>query len=297
MNTPIWFNPMINIEYVKKWEDKGLRCLGDVLEEDGCLKSREKLSDEFNINFNFIDYTRLTKAIPKEYISKNIEFDREEMNPWCQQHVLFILGDNKSSQKIKHEFLKKEPHLNIIDKWETILTIPEDHLFWNKIITLSKQCNQNVWMQMFQYKVLHRILATNKKLFQYKIIYSPLCSYCKMEDKTIQHLFCECDLATSIWHDITGWLKTQGRSIEYLRDSQIILGDPKLDLVINRIILTTKVAIFKNKDKTPPRIGQIITMLRSQFTIEKFNAEKTNTLKFFRGFWAPIWNSMINGQS
>ena len=227
---------------------------------------------------------------------KNNEFDREELNPWCQQYVLFILGDNKSNQKIKHEFLKKEPHLSIIDKWETLLTIPDDHLFWNKIFILTKQCNQDVWMQMFQYKTLHRILATNKKLFQYKIIDSPLCSYCGMEEETI-HLFCECDLATSIWHEITGWLKKQGRSIEYLRDSQIILGDPKLDPVINRIILTTKVAIFKNKEKSPPKINQIIAMLRSQLTIEKFNAEKTNKLKIFRGFWAPIWNSMNKGQS
>ena len=131
------------------------------------------------------------------------------MNPWCQQHILVILGDNKSNQMRKREFLKKEPHLNVIDKWETILTIPEDHLFWNKIFTLSKQCNQNVWMQMFQYKILHRILGTNKKLFQYKIIDSPLCSYCGIEEETIQHLFCECDLAKSIWQDITGWLKTR----------------------------------------------------------------------------------------
>ena len=178
-----------------------------------------------------------------------------------------------------------------------MLTIPDDLLFWNKIFTLSKQCNQNVWMQMFQYKILHRILVTNKELFQYKIFEFPLCSYCGMEEETIQHLFCECDLATSIWQEKTGWLKTHGRSIEYLRDSQIILGDPKLDLVINRIILTTKVAIFKNKDKSPPRIGQIKTMLRSQFTIEKFNAEKTNKLKFLRGFWALIWKSMNTGQS
>ena len=135
------------------------------------------------------------------------------MNPWCQRHVLVILGDNRSNQMIKHEILKEEPPLNAIDKWETILTIPEDHLFWNKIFTLSKQCNQNVWMQMFQYKILHCILATNKKLFQYKIIDSSLCSYCGMEEETIKHLFCECDLATSTWQDITVWLKTKGRSI------------------------------------------------------------------------------------
>ena len=63
MNSPIWFNPLINIEFVKKWDDIGLRCLGDVFEEDGCLRSREKLSDDFNINFNFTDYARLKKKV------------------------------------------------------------------------------------------------------------------------------------------------------------------------------------------------------------------------------------------
>ena len=105
---------------------------------------------------------------------------------------------------------------------------------------------------MFQYKILHRILATNKKLFQYKIIDSPSCSYCGLEDESIQHLFCECDLATTIWQDIIDWLKKQGRNIEYFKDSQIILGDSQLDPVIIRIILTAKVAIFKNRKKVHP---------------------------------------------
>ena len=77
--------------------------------------------------------------------------------------------------------------------------------------------------------------------------------------------------------------------LQYLRDSQIILGDPDLDPVINRIILTVKVAIFKNKGKNPPTLSQKTVMLRSQFRIEKFNAEKSGKLRFFRWFWAPIW--------
>ena len=120
------------------------------------------------------------------------------MNPWCQEHVLTILCDNKSNQLIKHEFLKRKHHLTIIDKWETMLLIPEDPRFWNKTFTLLKTYNQNKWMRMFQYKILHRILATNKILFQYKIIESPSCSYYELEDESIQHLFCECDLATTI---------------------------------------------------------------------------------------------------
>ena len=177
MHSPIWFNPNINISYVKKWDDKGLKCLGDIFEEHGVVKRREKLSDDFKIIFNFIDYTRLIKSMPNDFILKNIEFDREEMNPWCQEHVLTILGDTKSNQMIKHEFLKRKHHLSIIEKWEAVLLIPEDSGFWNKTFTLLKTCNQDKWMQMFQYKILHRILATNKKLFQYKIIDSPLCNY------------------------------------------------------------------------------------------------------------------------
>ena len=32
MHSPIWFNPNINISFVKKWDDKGLKCLGDIFE-------------------------------------------------------------------------------------------------------------------------------------------------------------------------------------------------------------------------------------------------------------------------
>ena len=42
MNSPILFNPMINIEFVKKWEDKGLRCLGDVFKEEQGVSNQEK---------------------------------------------------------------------------------------------------------------------------------------------------------------------------------------------------------------------------------------------------------------
>ena len=150
------------------------------------------------------------------------------------------------------------------------------------------------WMQMFQYKILHLVLATNSKLFIYKIFESPLCSFCNSENESILHLFCECDLTTGNWQDIIDWLNSQGFNFEYFSDSQIILDDPRLDAVVNRILLTTKIAIFQNKEKSkPPTLIQILAMLKSQFKIEKFNAEKTGKRKFFRVFWAPIWRKMV----
>ena len=151
----------------------------------------------------------------------------------------------------------------VTNKWKTLLLVPDDDSYWNKIFILPKK------------KILHRILATNKKLLQYKIKISPLCNCSGIEEESIQHLFCECNLATSIWleFEVAEWQNIRGRNIEYLSDSHIFSGDPDLDPVINRIIVMTKKAILKNRGKRPPTLSQIIALLRSQFRIEKFNEE------------------------
>ena len=81
-------------------------------------------------------------------------------------------------------------------------------------------------------------------------------------EESLLHLFCECDLSTQIWQEIVDWLGKQGQKINYLTDSQILLGDPSLDPVINRIIITTKVSIFKNKGGNPPNLIQILNSLK-----------------------------------
>ena len=34
-NEPIWFNPILNIPYTRKWDTKGLRYVGDLLDDTG----------------------------------------------------------------------------------------------------------------------------------------------------------------------------------------------------------------------------------------------------------------------
>ena len=42
---------------------------------------------------------------------------------------------------------------------------------------------------MFQYKVLHNIIYANKMLFKFGKVTSPRCSFCKLHDEAIMHLF------------------------------------------------------------------------------------------------------------
>ena len=148
-------------------------------------------------------------------------------------------------------------------------------------------------MKMFQYKILHRILPTNHKLLQYGIKDTDLCDLCKTSRETILHIFCECDIATSSWDDVVEWYNSFGYKLDYLTDVQIIFGDPRLDPILNRIILITKSEIFRKKtrgQRVP--LDTIIQKLKHQFQIEFFIATENGRLKSFRGFWSPIYIEM-----
>ena len=83
---------------------------------------------------------------------------------------------------------------------------------------------------MFQFKILHRILATNGKLKQFNIKQS---YYCGLGPGTIEHIFCECGISTSILKEVVDRLNKQGYFIGYLTDPQIILGEPMLYILMN----------------------------------------------------------------
>ena len=88
---------------------------------------------------------------------------------------------------------------------------------------------------------------------------------------------------------MNGW----GNNLEYLTDSQILLGEPSFDPVVNRVLITTKMIIFKNKvEMRAPRLAQVIASLKLQFKTEKSIANKNNKEVFFNGFWSPLWDKV-----
>ena len=65
----------------------------------------------------------------------------------------------------------------------------ETFQFNRKIYFLIHNTTLDTKAHMFQYKVLHNILYANKMLFKIGKVTSPQCSFCKLHDETIMHLF------------------------------------------------------------------------------------------------------------
>ena len=104
------------------------------------------------------------------------------------------------------------------------------------------------------------------------------------ESILLLHIFCECEIATSIWDSVVERYNSFDYNLDYLSNAQIIFGDPSFDPIFNRIILITKVKIFKNKTKNRRvLLGAIIQTLKYQFHIEKFIATKSGRLKTLSG--------------
>ena len=87
---------------------------------------------------------------------------------------------------------------------------------WQKKFTIPFTKSFDSWKKVFQYKLMHRILPTIKKLCQYGIKTSTLCDYCDMEEESLLHIFCECDIAACILDDVIYWYNLFGYNFTYL---------------------------------------------------------------------------------
>ncbi|KAH3717806.1 hypothetical protein DPMN_060602 [Dreissena polymorpha] len=69
-------------------------------------------------------------------------------------------------------------------------------------------------LRNFQYKYIHRIIATNKYLFKCKLSNSNLCDFCSENIETIEHLFWECKHIQPIWNQLVSFLEQQQLNVK-----------------------------------------------------------------------------------
>ena len=94
---------------------------------------------------------------------------------------------------------------------EAVSATPKGEIYWkNVFIDLSFK---NRWSNVYKglkdfhdsdldFKLLHNILFTNGKLYNMKLVDSPLCTFCKDQTETVMHLFVDCSVINPLWRDL-----------------------------------------------------------------------------------------------
>ena len=169
-----------------------------------------------------------------------------------------------------------------------------DDLNWEVIYQIPHVVTLDTKTRVFQYKLLNRIIYTNKSLYKMKIIDSPLCTFCKMSDESLEHLFCRCDLIVAYWTSVVLWLKPLHIAIDSLNDCDIIFGLTEKRphwLLLNHIIIAGKLVFYNSRLKNIlPSLRYLMIKLDHIESIERSIAIKNGRLKTHEGKWKPLIN-------
>ena len=134
---------------------------------------------------------------------------------------------------------------NSKNKWQEELSLEISEEIWKKIFILSKNITVSSQLHIFQYKMIHRILPTNKWLHKCNLRENPFCINCLGEIEDLLHYFYGCPLVQTLWQNIADWLSPELDLYPSINAANIILGicDTQMDLQ-NAIILLIKRYIF-----------------------------------------------------
>ena len=100
---------------------------------------------------------------------------------------------------------------------------------------------------MLQYKVLHNTLYVNKMLFKFGKVISPQCSFGKLHEETIMHLFNDCFIVKRIWNQLISVLSNNINFPISMPQSAIFRFwklDTNKHLILNHLLLIFKMYIY-----------------------------------------------------
>eukprot|EP00916_Digyalum_oweni_P000719 GHVL01001367.1.p1 GENE.GHVL01001367.1~~GHVL01001367.1.p1 ORF type:complete len:211 (+),score=1.21 GHVL01001367.1:1032-1664(+) len=140
--------------------------------------------EEFRLNFpfvqtNFVFYEGVIKSLRKYQRKVQIDslngFQIRDYKPW--QIIC------RGKQAIKEVFLKSKFDANPagMNRWSMYFY----NLNWKQIFDKCFKTTKDTQLRWFQTRLLHRILGVASRLFVQKILDSPLCAFCKIENETI----------------------------------------------------------------------------------------------------------------
>ena len=151
--------------------------IGQLFNDNGNIKPRKNITIEFHLkDTHKIYWLEIIDALPKT---------------WKDYHTV-----RKSQICSLDKLFSKELYLILVDA-NAFKPTAQDYfemLFATSQVNWKKYfliCNTNVDTKthMFWYKVLQNILYANKMLFKFGKVTSPRCSFCKLHDETIIHVF------------------------------------------------------------------------------------------------------------
>ena len=210
-NTAIWNNKFICVQgksiFREALFNKGIITLEDLTTEKSDVITGFQImaSASFTPKEKF-RLMAIIDAIPTQWrhhlkICINYHLNNSSVSSNAQSH---LNGHNICLDKAISKNIYKEVRSKVEIIPTAQLKYSEEYnyqLDWKEIYCIPFKVTVDSRSREFQFKVLHRYLATNKFLLKIGLVSSFLCTFCKRESESIEHLLIECDYSNKFWQD------------------------------------------------------------------------------------------------
>lgn len=158
-----------------------------------------------------------------------------------------------------------------VRKWEGEFNLTPDQ--WKQIFKIPFNTLRSTKIQYFQFRFLHRVLATNHLLFLMNKRENNLCTFCNIADESITHLFWGCTVTSTFLLDIEQIILGQ----QFIFTKEDLFFGFKFYLLhpYNFLILHIKYYIFSQKVKEVPNVNEFLHKFKFVLQVEKSLSEKT----------------------
>jgi len=205
----IWLNKYIKIDNMSVFNtnlyQNGVCSIKDLLNEEGLFMNYDDFINKYNIQINKLYYMGLVDAIPNKCkrLLRTCKFPLNITDNDEDPHIKINDQDKNitqtKSKEIYHSLLKRiESTPNCIEAWNKRLPhtlTPED---WAYIFTLPKATVCDTKIIAMQYKILHRVYATNSIISKWDSSKGETCPSCKQKANII-HNFFSCTEVQTFW--------------------------------------------------------------------------------------------------
>lgn len=280
---PLWFNQNIKINkevcFYHKWCDGDIFFINDLINDDNLFLNYNQFKEKYNIPCSFLDFYGIVHAIPKEWKER---IKNETKMTAVENELLNRIKLNPKSCKFIYSYFIKEfteEPLNAEQKWEVELgqTIED----WYYIFSLPFSVTKNNKLIILQFKILHRIFASNSFLFKCKLKETELCSFCGEAKEIISHLFWDCNIVRNFWISLQNFFSRNDISIPN-NGIEILFGcnATHSDMAIDNILLIAKYYIHICRlNHELPILAGILEFIKKEIYIEKMASSLISSAK------------------
>ena len=251
--------------------------VSDLFDIEGNIRTWDDFCSIHGLRPNlFFKWVQIVDALPKNW-NKILKIDAGMSRRFCEfiphaivkaklyplsklssQEIYSFLISSKIKPPTSHAHFSRIFHADILP--------------WRKIYTLARSITIDSYSRIFQYKILNNILFLNLPLFRMGISESPLCSYCKLHNETVQHLFFDCAVSKALWLDLKNIFR-DNLTLPSLDIQSAVVGflgtTDKDNLIFNNILLMFKISLYRNRDKNSITLHNVLCNLKRREIIER----------------------------